>query len=222
MNRRFAFTGPVLLALVAAVSAQKKEEPGAVYKKPEEAFDAAKKAAGKGDYKAFYKVLTPASGELLTAQVALLCVAMKNAAAVDKGQGNLSKQLKPVFAVMEKHGLKGDVVKKLKPLGPKADAKEQEKLFKEAIKPIKDPAQFIHDALTKMQEAYPKGSGGLKEIANDKLEDVKVDGDKATGTAVGLRKGKDKPVEAKTPLKFEKIQGSWRIVLPKPAKKEGG
>jgi hypothetical protein len=220
MNRRIAYTAPVLVALmVTAVSAREDKAAGS-YKTPDDAFNAAKKASAKKDYKAIYNLLAPASQELLTAQVALLCVATKNAADVDPKAKGLREQVKPILEVMKRHGLSDEAVKKLKPFNPKADAKEQEKVFKEAVKPIKDRGQFVDDALTAMRKVAPKGSQNLDEIAKDKLSDVKIDGEKATGKVTGMRfdpKGAEKKQKTYT-FSFEKIQGSWRIVLPQPAK----
>src|SRR5262249_35357412 len=158
MNRRIAFSTATLLALVMTTAyAQEK-----VYKKPEDVFDAAKKAAKDGNYKAFHATLTPDSADLMVGQLALVGVVMKGVADFDK-TGKAKEQMKPLFDALKKHGLTDEVLKKMKPLDPKASQKEQLKALKKMIEPIKKQPEFVQDVMNAMKKINPKG-GGLDEI----------------------------------------------------------
>lgn len=214
MNRRSLYSSAVLVVLmVGAAYAQKKDvaEPSKVYKEPKDVFEAARTAAKNNDYKAFYHTLTPDSADLLTGQLAMVGVMIKSFSEFDK-TNKTKDQVKPVFDAMTRHGL-GELMKSPKPLDPKAKPPEQLKALREMIKPVKSQPDFVADMMKAMSKINPKGEA-LSDLANDKLENVKVNEKegKATGDAVGKRGGKD----SKVALQFEKIGGSWRIVLPQP------
>lgn len=208
MNRHIAYAIAILVAQVlTTVHAQE-----TVYKSPQEVFDAAKAAAKMSDYKAFHSTLTPESADIMAGQLALYGMTMRAIIEFDK-TGKTAAQMKPLFDAMSKHGLTEEVLKKMVPRNPNADQKEKLNAVREAIKPIiKKQAEFVHDMMVEMKKISPK-SGGLEEIADDTLEDVKINekSDAATANAVRMRAGK-KTTQA---LQFEKINGSWRIVLPR-------
>jgi hypothetical protein len=69
-----------------------------------------------------------------------------------------------------------------------------------------DAKGFFTLGLKKADKA-PQGKG-LDEIASATLENVKVEGDKATGTV--------KTANKSVPIQFVKEGGSWKIMLPAP------
>jgi hypothetical protein len=202
-----------LLVVMAATG--RGEEKSPVYKTPQEVFAAAKAAAKKNDVKAFYQTLTPESREKLTAMSAMMGVMTKAFSAFDT-TGKAEEKIKPIVDAMKKHGLTDEAMKKVKPLTPTSTPKEVAASLKQLAGMVKDPPGFIGDMMAAMKKVDPKAEG-LEALARARLEDVKIDGDKATGTTIGKKGDK----EEKQPLKFEKIAGSWRIVLPDPPGRKG-
>jgi hypothetical protein len=125
----------------------------------------------------------------------------------EKAAQDVLKTFKPVFDVMDKHGVTTKVLRDVK---KSKDKKEIEKSKKAVSPAIKDPEAFIVDLLTTFDKL---GLGGEKPKSTEKLTNLKVDGDKAEGTLVRTTVGKDKKEKVKKePVKFVKISGSWRII----------
>ena len=72
---------------------------------------------------------------------------------------------------------------------------------------------FMSGARRVMVATNAFGLGVDKANVEEKLEGVKIDGDKAAGTLVRTVVGKDKKERVKRePVEFVKIDGGWRII----------
>jgi hypothetical protein len=215
---RMSVLAGLLVAVVAAsVSAQAK-----VYKTPQEVFDASKEAAKKGDMKAYFVLLEPESMKQVAAGLAVLGAVTRADVESDK-TGKVKAQIKPFLDALDKHGLTAAKTKDFK--APKE--KDPEKVVK-AAKPllelIKDKPAFAAEVLGAIQKVRKEDDSGFKVLAKAKLTDVKIDGDKATGTVVNTVKDKEnKDKEKKDPISFTKVGKGWLIKVDPPAKpKEKG
>jgi hypothetical protein len=208
-----AFLALMALALTAAGQKDKQKQKPAVYKTPQEVFDAAEKAEARDDFKTLVHCYTPRSQQKLALMLGAW-FGYGRSQLKDKSDEKTKKELeeaKPVFDALDRHGLTVEAVEKIK----KDAGKDDEKAEKAFLALIKDPAAFLIDvaAAAKKVGAFPKSPDKTEK----KLTDVKIDGDKATGTVTvtTTRPAKDKEKERKTERKqtmtFEKVKGGWRI-----------
>lgn len=204
------------LALPAFAQEADPEPPSRTtsYKTPQACFEASIKASQKKDFKTAVDCLAPSTHKDVAAQTALMMLGMKNL-----GE-EFSKTFKPVFEVMEKHGLTEKATKDIKTTDPKAAMKTLAGL-------IKKPTPFLVELMAAQDKAAAGLNGGLGVIQNlkYKLADVKVKGDKATATLEMSFNGSD----MKQPMEFVKFRGGWKmmpnlqaeaLVVPAPAQKE--
>jgi cytochrome c556 len=201
MFRTAAAAALLLAALAVTAFAQKDkdEKKAKLYKTPQECFDAFNEAEAKQDYKTWVGCLAPRSQtELASLMLAggIGARAELNKEKDEKKRAAVAKQMKPVFDVLDKHGL---TEKATKGVDSPDDAK------KTLGKVVKDLEGFLID----MAVASDKVEDKPKEKKDKpKLADVKIDGDKATANEVRpSKKGKDE----KTPVSFVKVKGGWRI-----------
>jgi hypothetical protein len=182
------------------------------YDSPQTVFDAATKAAKDKDWKTLHGCLTRDSRDVLTGQIAFLGLFFRGVAGKVDPSGKAAEKLAPLETIYKKHGLTKEVLEKMKKDSPKAsqDPKEEAKAMKKLAEPIKDQVGFITAVLKVLDEANPKQQ--KNPLGDAKLKDVKVDGDKATGTQV--TKSGDK--EKEQTVTFVKEGGGWRMVLPLP------
>jgi hypothetical protein len=221
MRKHRWVTGLVLLAGlgVLAAGAAAKDEPkggkGKVYKTPEDAFNGVFTALEKKDWKGFTQSLTKDSRDQVAVALFFLGQFAKGFAGLDKtGKGN--EQIKKIDAVLKKHGLTDEVLKKPpkdkvpKDTFPKdkpdpKDPKQMKQMFKLIAGLIKDRDGFIADMLDVMNETK------LIE-GKPQLEDVKITGNTAKGVLVTKKGGK----EQREPITFKKVGGGWKVELPMP------
>jgi len=155
--------------------------------------------------------LTPDSQKKTAIDMALAGFTGRAFAAKDK---KYAEKLQMILAVMDKHGLDEKASKTLAIKGERPTKAESEAI----LKTLKDPVAFVVD-----YAAASFATAGTSEGEKPKLEDLKIDGNKATGNTVSKEKVKvkvkegDKVVEKiqerviKSPVAFEKINNSWRI-----------
>ena len=171
------------MRILAAVAAVLLAGCGGSNSSPEAVFNAAKKAAETKDWKAFYGCCDPENAKQLLAGMAM---AAGFSVAQDK-EGE--KELKEIF---RRHGLDPG-----KQASMKGDSKSD-------LASVKDPAACFQDLMT-FCEKKAKGSDAntMMHLQGD-LADVKIDGDKATGTLTtkGGQKG---------PIAFVRLNGSWYL-----------
>jgi hypothetical protein len=188
------------LALTAGAQKDKGEKKAKLYKTPQEVFDAFFEAEEKRDSKAWVRCLAPGSQAELASFMLAGGVGARERAKKEKDEKKraaIAKEMKPVFDALDRHGLTEKVTK---------DVSSPDDAKKVIAKAVKDLEGFLID----MAEASDKVDDKPKEKRpKPKLTGVKIDGDKATGTAV--TEGKDKGKERKDPVAFVKVKGSWRI-----------
>ncbi len=193
------------LAGLTLRAADKPDQPaGKTYDSPQAVFDAAQAAQDKDDYKSFVNCLSPEDQKQMASRLAFLGMVQQPAAQTDE---KLRDQFKNVLAVMDKHGLGYDVTQKIKPeKTPEGAAKAQ----REVGALIKDPAAFDADMMEALSKTEPFTHKPPAGQVVPKLTDVKIDGDKATGTVVVTLNGMDR----KSPIEFVKVDGGWKLAPP--------
>ena len=174
---------------------------------PQAVFDAAVKASKAKDFKAFAACLTPESQGKLARQLAGLGIMLKSFSAFDK-EGKMKDKIAALDKLMDKHGLTKEAIEKLKTSKDPKDLENNNKVIATAIK---DKPAFVGDFMKWLDASNPgKNKGGPLDEAT--LKDVKITGDKAAGMVVTKEK--------EEPMKFAKLGGGWRIVLPEPQTKD--
>ena len=158
---------------------------------PQDVYDSAKSAAASKNWKALFQTIDPEKSDLM-----LFAVVM-GASFSTMGNAEAQKELEPMLA---KHGL--DPKAK-----PNMSGKEgPESAAKEAFKNVKDKPALFAEVMA-FTEKNSKGKDSMKmPFDNATLKDVKIDGEKATGTSTQAD-GKT------TPMHFVKRAGSWYISM---------
>jgi len=223
MFRMLTLGGLLLAALVVSASAQDAEPKtkAKIHKTPQACFDAVLAASEKRDARALVGCFTPEAVKQMAGDLASQGFFLR-----DQAEGKLFKdkdgakpdeetlkRLKPMLDVLDKHGLTVKATKDLRPKGFRPTKKEREAL----LKLVKKPEEFAVDFMAVQYKAAPRPSPN-KDEPKPKLEDLKIDGDKATANVVvTLRvpadkdKGKEDPRQIKQPVTFQKIDGGWRV-----------
>jgi hypothetical protein len=183
------------------------------YRTPQEAFDAAKKAIEREDWKGFCATLTDDSRDTLAGGMVMMPLMLKGfvkLAPEDKQKEILAK-LKPLEEVMAKHGLTEEALAKMKDAKPAGKGPEAiMQAFKQLLAPVKDRSAFVADMIAAMKKLDPKQAKQGPLAADAELKDVKIDGDTAKGVIVTKKDGQEK----RDPVAFRRIDGSWKIDLP--------
>jgi hypothetical protein len=171
-----------------------------VYDTPQAVFAAFTAARDKGDYKTYIATLTPESQKDLVEMFALDWVEERFRGA-GKRSSKEAKQLEPIFALLEKHGLSEQAVNKII-----STERDEEKGKAAIVAMIKDRTAFLEDILPAIDKLNSRKPG------NPTLEALKIDGDKAKGYLVQKIGGR----EFKRPIGFVKIGGGWKVVASTP------
>jgi hypothetical protein len=118
----------------------------------------------------------------------------------------MNKQIAKIDDVLKKHNVTEESMKDLNPMSMGDDpAKAKDALLKIGSG-IKDKPAFIGEIMTVL-EAMNEGEGESPNPIAGKLENLKTDGDSATGEVV-------KDDGSKEPIAFKKMDGGWLIDLP--------
>lgn len=207
-----------LLAACATSAVAQKDEKLTTYKTPQEVFDAVFTATQKRDARTLIGCFTPEMQRQMAAESAAQGLFFRDQAEgklikdkdKDKKNDKLVKQYQPLFDVLDKHKLDA---KATKDLNVKPWTKLTDQQRETILKLIENPAAFAVDWLVAYDKVEPP-----RPLPRMKLADVKIEGDKASGTVVTVasKKEKDKELtkEEKVPVTFRKIDGSWRIEPP--------
>ena len=169
--------------------------PGAAT--PEEAYKKAADAGAKSDWKTLYGMVSADDQDLflfgLTFGAAFASMGADDPAAVEK-------EAKDIFA---KHKVPE------KQEGDNVDMNDETKMramLKEKLKDVPDKGALAGDLIMFMKKHSKEGSDF--SMFEGTVKDVKIDGDKATGTL-------SKPDGKSTDVKFAKKDGRWYLALGK-------
>lgn len=173
-----------------------------VYSSPQEVFDAYHDAARRKDAKEVVNCLAPESRREMAAFLAGLAVLVREAPPRDAEEERLKKAL---AAALDRHGLTSEVVKGI-PGMPLLGGKQTEEFNNALLGKVKDPEALLVDLMTASLENPLKDRKFA--IPDATLSDVKIDGDRATGTWTV----KGKFAQQSKQVEFVKIDGGWKYV----------
>lgn len=169
--------------------------PGAAT--PEEAYRKAAEAGAKSDWKGLFGVVAPDDHDVF------LFGLIFGAAFASMGADDPAAVEKEAKEILSKHKVpeqkEGDAI----------DMNDEAKMraaLKERLKDVPDKAALAGDLIVFMKKHSKKGSEF--SMFDGTLRDVKIDGDKATGT---LAKSDGKSSD----IKFQKTDGRWYLALGK-------
>jgi DNA-directed RNA polymerase subunit RPC12/RpoP len=175
------------------------------YSSPQEVFDAHQAAIKNKDAKEVVNCLTPESRREVLAYTASHYALRRE---LPKGDAQEQQLRKVTGDVLDRHGLTVEAVKSL-PGKPVHFGKETEVFNEALLAKVKDVDAMLIELLS---ASFQYGGGGLRSsgVPVRTLSDVKVEGDRATGTW-NWRLGysvKNKPVT------FRKVGGGWKYSPP--------
>ncbi len=200
----------LLLLSLAAPAPTASPEPGVYYKSPQDVFDASQKAAEKKDFSAAIDCIAPEARREMAGMMAAMALMLKKLP-VEIEQ--LKEMRKALGEVMDRHGLTDKATEGIGgAAGPDGgfkllgDARAREALGKL----VKKPEPFLLDML----KAQDKASESLKGLLPagkpvQKLSDVKITGDKATGV---IKVTHGLGGEASQKVSFVKRSNGWRMI----------
>lgn len=188
---------PLCLALALAGCGSDNKSDATVYDTPQDAFEAFAAAAKAEDWHATASMLVP-DDQAMLAGTGMLMAGFAT-------MGDESKE-KSLNELLSRHGVDLDDKSE-------SSAEDMETAMQEVTAPIKDKPQLIADLMQWISENSDDDEGSPFATL-DSLSDVKVDGDQATGT-ISTEMGDQ-------PIAFRKIDGSWRISLPRERGPGGG
>ncbi len=186
------------------------------HRSPEAVFQTAKTATENQDWEKFCDCLTPESQDNLAGMLvygAMMVRSMSGMAAMagpDKAR-EAEEKMKPVMAVLERHGLDEQTLKESQAETQRAVGGNRQEMIQKLVSPIKDRGKFVADMINAMREMGQQENATPFQ-SDARLEDVKIDGDSATGQIVQTKNG----VERKDGIRFQKISGRWKIDLGNP------
>jgi hypothetical protein len=200
--------------LLAALGAAMAGERAQGFGTPQEAFEAARGAAQKGDWKGVCATLTDESRDALAGALAVL-PSMYKAMARRAGpkEKTVLDKLKPLDLVLARHGLNEKMLNNL--LAERAESADKDEAIKLALPrllaPVRDRCAFIADMFDALKKVDEKHAARSPITADAQLNDVTLDGDTAKGVIVTrVPGGRDR----RDSVAFRRRAGSWKIDLP--------
>lgn len=200
---------PLLAAAAPAVRSDHDPEPPSSstrHASPRAVFDAYVLSSEKKDFRLAMSCLTRDAQQDLAAFTAYLMVYVRKTLPEDA-----KKPFQPVFDVMDKHGLTEKATEDVStadftPLNMKLPEKARQSLRKL----IKKPGPFMKDLAVAQEKAEKNGLNGgvVQEKPKTTLEDLKINGNKATGTIVSSTGG----FKMKQKVEFVKSQAGWKMI----------
>jgi hypothetical protein len=172
---------------------------------PEAAFEAMQTAVQEGEWETAAKQLTPESQDKLAGGMVMM---MGFVAAFD--QENAGE----IEALLKEHGLDMD---SLDEESGDEESHDMAAAVAKFAEPIKDKPEFIADAMA-LIEKLDKDGDSSDAWPTGKLEELKIDGDKATAVVVTSGDGGGD----REPIEFRKVDGGWLVHIPDDAFSMGG
>jgi hypothetical protein len=187
-----------------------------VYKTPQECFDAYTAAEITTDFKTWVGCLAPRAQEIMAINSALMAVSPRPEPAT-ADEKEWARMVKPIEDVLKKHGLTQQATQGIK---YSKDPAERQKAGKALLALIKDREAYLVDVMTatfKILDVKP----GEKKNFKQRLIDLKIDGDRATGTIVVTTTPTFR--DEKKSVVFVKVGAGWKIdPEPQELKKQPG
>jgi hypothetical protein len=181
---------------------EKKDGPkGPVYKTPQECFDAYAAADENFDFKKYIACLALQAQQKMAAEFALGM--LNRPEPRDEASRKHAEMFKPVVDALHRHGLTEKATQGIK---DSKDPTERQKAEKAVLALIKDPEAFLVDIQAAMDRALGGNSG--KKAYKQKLTDLKIEGDRASGIIVMTTKFS----QEKQSVTFVKSYHGWRIL----------
>lgn len=178
---------------------------------PESVFAEFKDANEKKDMKRMMGCVTEDAQNQMAGMMAGAGVQIKNAGQMmpgGKAPADVQESITKVSAVLAKHGITDDLIKK-NPM-KLGDFKAPDAY----LTAIQDKPQFIADVV----DALPKNATTSPFSEVKSLKDLKIEGTKATAKMVRVTNGK----EVEEPMEFESKNGVWKIKPNTSGLKGGG
>jgi len=192
------------------------KEQATLYATPQAAFDAFLAASKKEDMKALCHTLTDETVSQMTGALVFMGLFMKGfmeLGAKEDKSGDTTKAIKALDDVFARHGLTKEKMDKVAPKQKdpteKLDQKALEAAMQKLASLVKDRCAFLDDFVKTMKKLPGKQGEGFSMVPEGtvKLTDLKVQGDKASGTIATSKDGKD----MRDPISFKKVGGGWKI-----------
>lgn len=165
---------------------------GTRFDSPQAAFDGLKEAVRSKDPQAISAALTDGAENTMAGTLVFMA-----------GFAALDEEKRPeIETLLQKHGID---------TSEDAEKTDLTEGFHALAEPIKDKPAFIAEILAWIDENKEDDSAA-PSLINGTLQNLKVEGDTATGTLVTSKRG----AERKEPIEFRKVDGGWLVHLPEP------
>ena len=168
---------------------------GRSYTSPEAVFTACNDAAKNKDWGTFFNCLSEESQVKMTGDFVMagaMTTGVKDLPKLGNSDSDPAELVKKIQSIMKKHGLTEEKIESLKKGGPSKLA--------EIAKSVSNKKGFV----TSMMAVMNKFGNNQEQLNKDqKLSNVKIEGDKAVGTVTV--DGRENPAH------FIKENGSWKI-----------
>lgn len=189
---------------------------------PQASFDAAKAAAKTKDFNVLCDCFTPESMDVMAGSMIMTASMMKAMGGLAALGGEKAKQdfeanCKVLDDVLARHGVSEDQLKSMQGMNPASSPEDMMAAFAKLTTPIKDKSAFIGEIMNALDSVNQGKQGGMgenkpTEMFEGKLENLKVEGDRASAQVVLTPGGK----EERESIGFKKVNGSWLIELMVP------
>ncbi len=204
------------LVTVHGPAGETKQAP--TYATPKDAFEAAKKAAEKNDYKAVVGTLTKDSRDTLAGAMVIMGSFAKVYGAKFAKTDEQKANIQQIEKILDKHGVSADMAKEAVELGLATKSKSQAEVLPAMRKlgaSIKDEAGLVAAMMTLAEKDKKAKGNPFDDLKTAKLKGVKIEGDNAKGTIIVTKDGTEKS----EPMEFRKEGAGWKIKLDLNTKK---
>lgn len=205
----------LLLSGIAGLESQAGEKKTPLYKTPQAVFDAARKAAEKGDGKGVIQILSDDNRDGMAGMMVIIGSFSTQVGAAFAKTDEDKEKIKKIDDVLTRYGVTQEMAKNAIALAKEMKGKQPFEALpplRKLLEPVKDRAGLIADMMVLTDK---KGGKPFDEFKTAKLQDVKVDGDVARGSVLVTKDGAEKT----EPIEFRKEGGGWKIHMDMNKKK---
>jgi hypothetical protein len=211
MHPRLLVVGAACAALIASSggprAAPARPAP-ATYGTPAGVFAAAQKALKAKDYKAYHACLSPESADVEVGKLIFNAIRYKELSrkiADPAGRRKAAERAEAIEPALRKHGVTQAAIDKVMPTGGSFSGDKLRALMRQLAAIVKDRPAFYAEMMA--AEERHRAALGPHPILSARLEGVKIDGNRATGTIVR----KEGARERRGGVAFVKVGGGWRL-----------